>query len=131
MKKLIVFLLKAVPVVGALSCALNSTLSYYGFDLAWLGYLAHAVVLLAWIALAFYFRFCSFYYMLVIYILAAQTLNIMDCLFGLPFTDWELFVFHAGLIGFMLLFFTYTHVRDTRNLKKRLDEDGAEPGAGW
>lgn len=131
MKKLIVFFLKAVPVVGALCCALNSTLSYYGINLIWLGYVAHSVFLIAWILLAYYFRFCSFYYMLVVYILAAQMVNLMDYTIGLPLTDWEMFVFHAGLIGFMLLFFTYTHVRDTRNLKKRIDEDGTRPGAGW
>ena len=124
MKKLVLLLLKAVPIVGALACALNSTLSYFGYDLAWVGYVAHIVFFLAWLALAFYFKFCSFYYMLVIYILAAQTVNITDYLFGLPLTNWDMFVFHAGLIGFMLLFFAYTHVRDTKRLKQHLKETG-------
>ena len=120
MKKLVLFLLKAVPVVGALCCALNSLLSYFGYDLVWTGYLFYVVLLLAWLALARYFRFCSFFFFLIYYILTAECVNIIDYLVGIPISDKGIFVLHCGIIGLTIILFTYCHVRETKKIKRHL-----------
>jgi len=120
MKRVLLLLLKAVPVVGALCCAASSLLSYYGIDLGWMGFVAQVFFFLSWLALAFYFRFCTFYYLLVMYIAVNQAFNIIDYIYYIPLSDRGCFVFHCGLIGLMIIIFTYIHVRDTRALKKHL-----------
>ena len=123
MKKLTLFLLKAVPIIGALCCALNSLLSYFGYDLAWTGYILYNAFLIGWLALAYYFKFCSFYFMLILYILLAEGLNMIEYFHPLPLSDRAIFILHCGIIGLMIIFFGYWHVRDTRKLKKRLKGD--------
>jgi hypothetical protein len=120
MKKLTLLLLKAVPVIGAICCASNSLLSYFGYDLAWMGYVLYIAFLLGWLALASYFRFCSFYFMLILYILLSEGLNLIEYFHPLPLSERDVFILHCGIIGFMILFFTYFHVRDTRKLKEHL-----------
>ena len=122
MKKVALLLLKAVPVVGAICCTLDSTLSYFFIDLSWTGYLMDVVFLAAWVALAVFFSFCSFYFMLLGYVILAQAINAVDYLYGIPLSDKGMFVLHCGLIGFMLLFFTYSHVRDTKRFKRHLTQ---------
>ena len=124
MKKMALLMLKSVPVIGALLCALNSTLAYFGIDLAWTGYLMRVLFLIAWFMLARFFGFCSFYYKLIGYIILAQTINSIDYLYGIPLSDKGMFILHCGLIGFMLLLFTYCHVRDTKRLKRHLTKAG-------
>ena len=120
MRKAALVMLKFVPVVYALCCALNSTLSYFGIDLAWIGFIANMMLFVGWLTLAYCFRFCSFYYALILYILTANGLNTIDYLFGIPVSDRGLFILHCGLIGLTILCCTYLHVRDTKKLKKHL-----------
>ena len=120
MKKIVLLTLKIVPVVGALCCALNAIFSYYNIDLAWTGYILYFAFLLGWFALAIYFKFCSFYFILISYILLSEVINLIDYHFDLPFSDKGIFVLHCGLIGFIIIFFTYLHVRDTKKVKQHL-----------
>ena len=122
MKHILLLLLKAVPIVGALCCALSSLTAYFGYELAWLGYVMRAVFMIAWIALAYYFRFCSFYFFLIYYIITCDTINIIDYLRPLPLTDWGCFVLHCAVIGLFVILFTYFHVRDTKKVKQHLEE---------
>ena len=123
-KKLILILLKAVPVIGALCCALNSLLAYFGFDLAWTGYIMYFVFLIAWYALAKYFKFCSFFFVLLYYIITCEVINTIDYLFGIPISDKHFFVLHVALFGFYAILYTILHVRDTRKLKEHIKENG-------
>ena len=124
MKKIALLLLKAVPVVGALCCAANSLLSYFYIDTAWTGFVMYAVFMTGWLALAYCFKFCSFYFKLIFYILTVQAINAIDYLYGLPLTNKGMFVLHCSIIGFLIIYFTICHVRDTRKLKEHLKETG-------
>lgn len=124
MKKLTLFLLKVIPVIGALCCASNALLSYFYIDAVWTGYVLYIAFLVGWLSLAYYFRFCSFYFMLIFYILISEGLNIIDYFFTLPLSDKGVFVLHCGIIGLIILFFTYFHVRDTRKLREHLEKNG-------
>jgi len=113
-RKRILLMLKAVPVVGALCCAADSMLAYFGFNLEWLGYILAITLLTAWYALARYFRFCSFYFVLLGYIITCQALNTIDYLYGIPVSDKQFFILHVALFGFYALLYTYLHVRDNK-----------------
>ena len=111
-KKALLALLRFVPVVGTLCCAIDSLLSYYYIDTVWLGFIMRLTFLFAWIALAIYFRFCAFYIILVIYIVVCTTLNTIDYIWGIPISSRGLFVLHIGLIGVTSITATIAHVRD-------------------
>lgn len=112
MKKLVLILLRFVPIIGALCCASNSILSYFGFDLVWLGYVMHGLMMATWIALAVYFQFCLFYKILVLYILACEVINTIDYVFTIPISNWSMFVIYCGLAGITVITATIAHVRD-------------------
>lgn len=122
-KKVILLLLKIVPCVGAVCCASNSMLAYFGFNLEFLGYIMTAVFIIAWYALARYFRFCSFFFILLFYIISCEALNTIDYLIGIPVSDKAMFVLHVSLFGFYTLLYTYLHVRDTRKVREHLEKD--------
>ena len=116
-KKLILILLKFVPCVGALCCALNSMFAYYGVNLEYLGYLMTISFLVAWYAMAKYFNFCTFYFILLFYIISCEILNTVDYLIGLPVSDKAFFVIHVALFGSYALLYTFIHVRDNKTNK--------------
>ena len=120
MKKAVLMLMKATPVVAALCTALNSLLSYFDIDLVFLGYVAISFFLITWYLLSLYFRFCTFYRLLILYTLTAEVVNTVDYVYLLPISNWAYFVLHCGIIGLFIIIFTYIHVRDTRKLKKHL-----------
>ena len=124
MRKIILILLKAVPVVGAICCACNSLLSYFGYDLVWVGYVMQITFLVAWYAMAVYFRFCTFFRLLILYIIACEGVNTIDYIWTIPISDWDYFVLHCGMIGLFIVVFTYIHVRDTKKIKQRFKEGG-------
>ena len=120
MRRVVLLMMKATPVVAALCTALNSLLSYFDIDLIFLGYVAISFILVTWYILSIYFKFCTFYRLLILYTLSAEGVNTIDYVHRLPVTDWGYFVLHCGIIGLFILIFTFIHVRDTRQLKKHL-----------
>ena len=123
-KTLVLLLLKAVPCLGAICCASDSMLAYLGFNLEWLGYVMVIFFLIAWYALARYFHFCTFYFILLFYIISCEFLNTVDFLFGIPVSDKAFFVMHVALFGFYALLYTYIHVRDNKKHKNNPGELG-------
>lgn len=71
-----------------------------------------ATFLIAWLAIANYFKFCVFYILLVLYILACEIMNIIDYIWGIPLSDKGMFVLHCGLLGLTIITSTIAHVRD-------------------
>jgi len=122
MKELIIRLLRFVPVIGAICCAANSILSYLYIETEWLGYIMCATFLVAWLAIAKYFRFCVFYILLVLYILACEIMNIIDYIWGIPLSDKGMFVLHCGLLGLTIITSTIAHVRDKRKHKDHIED---------
>ena len=124
MKKFLLILLKIVPMVGALCCALNGILSYFYLDMVWLGYVMHGMMMLTWIALAIYFKFCVFYMLLVLYFLACETINTIDYIFHIPISNWGMFVVYCSLTGVLIISATIAHVKHTKRNKKHIGELG-------
>ena len=117
MKRLVLILLRLVPVFAAACCAINSISSFFGREMAWLGYVMHGAMMITWIALAILFRFCFYYFMLVIYVLLNEIINTIDAIWTIPISNWSLFVLHCGLIGFTIIIATVIHVIHQRRDK--------------
>lgn len=122
MKKVALLMLKATPVFGAFCCAANSLLSYFGYNLAWLGYAMRIFFILTWFALAKVFNFCSFYKMLVGYIVVIESLTLIDYHYPLPVSNLDYFVLNCSITGIFILLATFAHVRDTKKVKRHLEE---------
>ena len=117
MKRFVLILLRFVPIIAALCCATNSISSCFGHSMEWLGYVMHGAMLLTWIALAILFRFCFYYFMLVIYVLLNELINTIDAIKPLPISNWNIFVLHCGLIGMTIIIATIVHVYHQRRNK--------------
>ena len=82
--KIIIIILKILPIVCATGYAANSLLSYFDIDVAVLGYLIHIslIPLIFFYFAAHVFRFCAYHRMFLHYIIINEILNIIDLSFG-------------------------------------------------
>ena len=128
MKRFVLILLRFVPIVAAFCCATNSISSCLGHNMVWLGYVMHGAMMMTWIALAILFRFCFYYFMLVIYVLLNELINTIDAIKPLPISDWNMFVFQCGLIGFTIIIATIVHVYCQRRNKNSASDVPHELG---
>jgi len=108
--KLLLLVLKFIPMVTALLYALNVAFSYFGIDLPVLSHIG-GMSLLTWLFIyiaTFVFRFCLYHRMFLYYILVNDVLNIIDYYVGIPVSTTHLIMAHlviACLFLFLILYF--------------------------
>ena len=100
--------LKILPMMMAGLYLTNTILSSWNIDYSIFSYVAH---LLGWYLIlkaSYLFGFCTYHRMFLWYILANDVICITDYEFGLPISEWNLFVLHiivAGIFMFLVLYF--------------------------
>ena len=100
--------LKILPMMMAGLYLTNTILSSWNIDYSIFLYVAH---LLGWYLIlkaSYLFGFCTYHRMFLWYILANDVICITDYEFGLPISEWNLFVLHiivAGIFMFLVLYF--------------------------
>lgn len=94
--RMVLLLLKVIPMLLALTCLLNTTLSYFGIDAPLLSYIGGVSILpLFFLYLSSYaFRFCSYHRMFLHYVSVNWILNIADYYIGIPIQDKDLFLMY-------------------------------------
>lgn len=115
--KLLLIMLKYIPMLIALFYVINTATAYVGIDIPVLR------SLLTWIFMylsAIVFRFCLYHRMFLYYILTTDIINIIDYYVGIPITDFELLMLHSVITGISLFIILYAYVK---NHKKPVDED--------
>ena len=86
--KLLLIILKFIPMVTALCYMLNSVFAYFGIDASILSQVS-GMSLLSWLFIltaTFVFKFCIYHRMFLYYILASDLINIIDFYWGIPVT---------------------------------------------
>ena len=100
--------LKILPMMMAGLYLTNTILSSWNIDYSIFSYVAH---LLGWYLIlkaSYLFGFCTYHRMFLWYILVNDVICITDYEFGLPISEWNLFVLHiivAGIFMFLVLYF--------------------------
>ena len=108
--KILLLLLKVIPMLTALGYLLNTLLLYIGIDAIILSYLvgmSFSTWLFVLIA-AFVCKFCIYHRMFLYYILSADCINVIDSYVGIPVSDLNLLAIHfivAGVFLFLILYF--------------------------
>lgn len=120
--KLLVVMLKYIPMLITLFYIANTVLSYFYIDIPALSNIA-GMSLLPWIFMyvaATVFRFYAYHKMFLYYILVVDVINITDYYIGIPIGDLELLMVHGAITGVSLFIILYLYVKSH---KKPVTED--------
>lgn len=114
--KVLLIVIKYIPMVIALCYVLNVISSLIGIELPMLSNIA-GISILTWIFLylsATVFRFCAYHKMFLWYILISDIFNYIDYYIDLPLEDFNIFAIHFAVIGIFLFIILYLYVKSNK-----------------
>ena len=116
--KVLILLIKIIPMVLALLAVLNTTLSYFYIDLPILSYIGGVSVLsLVFFYISSYvFKFCADHRMFLHYITLNWLLNIIDYYWGIPVNDKGLFLIYMIITGVFLFIILYLYLKSKKKM---------------
>ena len=111
--KVLILLIKIIPMVLAMLAVLNTTLSYFYIELPILSYIGGVSILsLVFFYLASYvFKFCEYHRMFLHYITINWVLNIIDYYFGIPVSDKGMFLIYMAITGIFMFVILYLYLK--------------------
>lgn len=120
--KLLIVMLKYIPMIISLCYLANTITAYVGIDIPVLSSIA-GMSLLTWLFMyivTIVFKFCSYHRMFLYYILIVDIINIIDYYIGIPVSDFQLLMLHSIITGISLfiILFLYLKVNGTKINKK-------------
>lgn len=108
--KILLLILKIIPMITAIGYALNTLFAYIGIDTPFFSNIC-GMSLLPWIYIllsAFVFKFCIYHRIFLYYILITDIINITDYYIGIPVSTRNIFALHAvvtAIFMFLILYF--------------------------
>lgn len=113
--KILLLLLKYIPIIIALFYVLNTITALVGIDIPVLSHIA-GMSLFTWIFMyiaAWVFQFCIYHRMFLYYILITDLINIYDYYIGI---NYDIVPIHIALIGTSLFLILYFYVKHNKKL---------------
>ena len=107
--KLLILLLKIIPMLLALSVMLRMFFDFFGVEsqiFTFIGGVSFLPVVFIYLA-SYAFQFCEYHRMFLHYTVAATAINCVDYYIGIPISNWSFFVLHLTLIGLLLFLVLY------------------------
>ena len=108
--KMLLYLLKVIPMILALVTLVNIITSYFNIDLSILSYLVTGLLLGFVYMAAKVFRFCNYHKMFLHYITLNMLINIVDYEIGLPIDNWTLFCVYVTITSVSLFIILYMYL---------------------
>ena len=111
--KLLLVLLKYIPILISLVYVLNTFATYVGIDIPAANNIA-GMSLLTWIFLyiaTIVFKFCIYHRMFLYYILIVDIINIIDYYIGIPISDFQLLMLHSIITGISIFVILFLYIR--------------------
>ena len=105
--RLVLYLVKMVPIIISGIYLLNTTLSYFGADLTLYSYLVQFLFIGFMYASSMAFRFCVWHRMFIHYILIVFIINIIDYHIGIPISNRAMFVGYIILTTITMFLIVY------------------------
>lgn len=118
--KLLILLLKYIPILIAFCYLLNTIAAIFNFDCQVLSNLA-GMSLFTWIFMylaAIVFRFCNYHKMFLWYILLDDTISIIDYYLNIPIEDFQMIAVHCAIAGVCLFIILYLYVENNKGHPK-------------
>lgn len=113
--KVLLYLLKILPIVTAFGYFLNTLFGFLGIDspvfsfFCGLSLLPFLFILIA----AIVFRFCIFHKLFLYYIALSDTVNYIDYFHPIPYPEYNIIVILILILGFLLFLILVYHVKYT------------------
>lgn len=111
--KLLLLILKLIPIATSICYLLNIVLAYIGIDFPVLSHIS-GMSLFTWVFIfiaTIVFKFCIYHRMFLYYILISDILNIIDYYLGIPITTSNLIMLHLTIAGVFLFLILYLYVK--------------------
>ena len=111
--KLLLLILKVIPMVTAFYYVLNTIAAYFNIDMSALSMLG-GMSLLPWLFIlvaTFVFKFCIYHRMFLYYIFTSDIVSIYDFYFGIPISNMETIMLQFCIIGIFLFLILYFYVK--------------------
>lgn len=105
--KIVLYLVKMIPVIISVIYILNTILSYFYIDLTIFAYVVQYLFILLMYIISIAFKFCHWHRMLIHYIFIVFTLNILDYHIGLPLSNRGLLLAYGIITGIFLIAIIY------------------------
>ena len=113
--KIVLYLIKVIPVLAAILTLLNIILSYFYIDLEIFSHICGMSLffILFLYATSIAFQFCFYHRMFIHYITLNWILNLYDYYIGIPLNDLHLLYLYLAITGIFLfiILYEYTHKR--------------------
>lgn len=102
--KIVLYLVKIVPMLICGIYLLNTILSYYGIDWTGFSYIVQFLFIIGLYLLSVTFRFCAYHRMFIHYVFLTLVLNIIDYHWVIPLSNRGMFILYMIITGvFMFL----------------------------
>lgn len=114
--KILLILLKYIPIVTALFYVLNTVTALCEIDIPAFSNFA-GMSLFTWILIYiadWVFQFCIYHRMFLYYILATDLINIADYYIGIPIDNYGLMAIHGAITGISLFLILYFYVKSNK-----------------
>ena len=111
--KILLILLKYIPILISLIYVLNTFAAYVGIDIPAANNIA-GMSLLTWIFMyvaTIVFNFCSYHRMFLYYILIVDIINIIDYYISIPISDFQLIMLHTIVTGISLFIVLFLYIK--------------------
>ena len=114
--KIQLYLLKAIPIVMAFICLLNSILSYFNIDLPILSYIVgnSFLTIIYFYITSYVFKFCEYHRMFMHYTTITWIINIIDLYIGIPIEDLPYLLLQLIVAGICLFIILYLYVKSNK-----------------
>lgn len=114
--KIQLYLLKAIPIVMAFICLLNSILSYFDIDLPILSYIVgnSFLTIIYFYITSYVFKFCEYHRMFMHYTTITWIINIIDLYIGIPIEDLPYLLLQIIVAGICLFIILYLYVKSNK-----------------
>jgi hypothetical protein len=120
--KILLLLLKYIPLIIGLFYMINTITAYIGIDLPILSNIA-GMSLLTWLFMyiaAIVFKFCIYHRMFLYYILVTDIINIIDYYYNIPISNFNILMIHSSITCICLFLILFFYVK---SYKKRVTKD--------
>ena len=114
--KLLLVMLKYIPILISFIYVLNTFATFVGIDIPAANNIA-GMSLLTWIFMyiaTIVFKFCSYHRMFLYYILIVDTINIVDYYTGIPVSDFQLLMIHSIITGISLFIILFLYLKKNK-----------------
>lgn len=111
--KLLLVVLKFIPMITALGYFLNTLFAYFGIETPILSHLC-GMSLLPWLFImiaAYVFKFCIYHRMFLYYVFVSDVINIIDYYVGIPMSTYGIITLQFCVAGLFLFLILYAYVK--------------------